>query len=171
MSHDDIIKWKHFQRNWPFARGIHRSPVNSPHKGQWRGALMFTLICARINGWVNNCEAGDFRRNLAHYDVIVMRWYYTLFSNISSNIHPHGTDNYLTHVTVVWHCVDITKLIMLSNGKGKLRSKPLFWFLNNIIRKRLVDIPLITKWNAYHTTYGVLGFCSNVVWSARILKC
>ena len=53
-SHDDVIKWKHFPRNWPFVWGIHRSPVNSPRKGQWRGALMFTLICARINGWVNN---------------------------------------------------------------------------------------------------------------------
>ena len=70
--HDDVIKWKHFPRNWPFVRGIHRSPVNSPHKGQWRGALMFTLICARINGWVNNREAGDLRRYRAHYDVIVM---------------------------------------------------------------------------------------------------
>ena len=49
-----------------------RSPVNSPHKGQWRGALMFSLICARINGWVNNGEAGDLRRHRAHYDVIVM---------------------------------------------------------------------------------------------------
>ena len=71
--HDDVIKWKHFLRNWPFVRGIHRSPVNSPHKGQWRGALMFTLICARINGWVNTREAGDLRRYLPHYDVIVMR--------------------------------------------------------------------------------------------------
>ena len=72
VTHDDVIKWKHFPRHWPFVRGIHRSPVNSPHKGQWRGALMFTLICARINSWVNNCEAGDLRRNRAHYDVIVM---------------------------------------------------------------------------------------------------
>ena len=23
--HDDAIKWKHFPRNWPFVRGIHRS--------------------------------------------------------------------------------------------------------------------------------------------------
>ena len=53
-------------------RGIHRSRVNSPHKGQWRGALMFSLICARINASVNNGEAGDFRRNHVHYDVIVM---------------------------------------------------------------------------------------------------
>ena len=50
----------------------YRSPVNSPHNGQWRGALMFTLICARINGWVNNHEVGNSRRHRAHYDVIVM---------------------------------------------------------------------------------------------------
>ena len=60
--YDDVIKWKHFPRNWLFVRGIHRSPVNSQHKGQWRGALM--------NGWVNN--RGDLRRHRAHYDVTVM---------------------------------------------------------------------------------------------------
>ena len=57
--YDDVIKWKHFPRYWPFVRGIHRSPVNSLHKGQWRGALMFSLICVWINGWVNNRGAGD----------------------------------------------------------------------------------------------------------------
>ena len=54
---------------------IHRSPVNSPHKGQWRGALMFSLICVWINSWINNRDAGDFRRYRAHYDVIGMgKW-------------------------------------------------------------------------------------------------
>ena len=72
MKHDDVIKWKHFPRYWPFVREIHRSPVNSPHKGQWRGALMFCLICVWINGWVNNWETGDLRCYRAHYDVIVM---------------------------------------------------------------------------------------------------
>ena len=72
-EHDDVIKWKHFPRNWPFVRGIHRSPVNSPHKGQWCGALMFPLICVGINDWVNNGEAGDLRRYRVHYDVIVMK--------------------------------------------------------------------------------------------------
>ena len=51
----------------------HRSPVNSPHKGQWRGALMFSLICAWINGWVNNREAGDLRSRSALCSVIVRR--------------------------------------------------------------------------------------------------
>ena len=72
--HDGVIKWKHFPRCWPFVCGIHRSPVNSPHTGQWRGALMFSLICAWINGWVNNSETGDSKRHRAHYDVIVMVW-------------------------------------------------------------------------------------------------
>ena len=58
-TNDDVIKWKHFPRYWPFVRGIHRSPVNSLHKGQWSGALMFSLICTWINAWVNNPEAGD----------------------------------------------------------------------------------------------------------------
>ena len=70
--HDDVIKWKHFPRDWPFMRGIHRSPMNSPHKGQCRGALMFSLICVWINGWVNNRKAGDLKRYLAHHDVSVM---------------------------------------------------------------------------------------------------
>ena len=72
INHDDVIKWKHFPSYWPFVRGIHRSPVNSPHKGQWRGALMFSLICVWINGWVNNRQAGDLRRYRAHSDVTVM---------------------------------------------------------------------------------------------------
>ena len=70
--HDDVIKWKHFPRDWPFVRGIHRSPMKSPHKGKRRGALMFSLICVWINDWVNNREAGDLRRYCANYDVIVM---------------------------------------------------------------------------------------------------
>ena len=68
--HYNVIKWKHFPRYWPFVRGIHRSPVNSPHKCQWRGALKFSLICVWINDWGNNREVDDLRRG--HYDVIVM---------------------------------------------------------------------------------------------------
>ena len=46
--------------------------MNSPHKGQWRRALIFSLICVWINGWVNNREAGDLRCYRVHYEVIVM---------------------------------------------------------------------------------------------------
>ena len=72
LAHDDVIKWKHFPRHWPFVREIYRWPVNSPHKGQWQGPLMFSLVCAWIKGWVNTREAVDLRRYRAHYDVTVM---------------------------------------------------------------------------------------------------
>ena len=51
-NHDDVIKWKHFPRYWPFVRGIHQSPVNSPHKGQWRGALV-VFFYPRLNKWLS----------------------------------------------------------------------------------------------------------------------
>ena len=96
IEHDDVIKWNHFPRYWPFVRGIHRYPVNSPHKSQWRGALIFSLISALIKGWVNNGDAGDLGSYRAHYDVIVMsqsnlvngepRWRYILPSNVSAMI-------------------------------------------------------------------------------------
>ena len=39
--HDDVIKQEHFPRHWPFVRGLHQSPVNSPHRGQWRELWCF----------------------------------------------------------------------------------------------------------------------------------
>ena len=73
--HDNVIKWKHFPRYWTFVWGIHRSSVNYPYKGQWRGAWMFSLIYAWTNDWVNNRDAGDLRRRLTHYDVSLILKY------------------------------------------------------------------------------------------------
>ena len=66
--------WRHQMEPFSALLAIcaRNSPVNYPHKGQWRGALMFSLICAWLNGCVSNREAGDLRRFRAHYDVIVM---------------------------------------------------------------------------------------------------
>ena len=91
LVHDDVMKWRHFP-HWPFVRGIHRSPVNFLHKGQWGGALMFSLICAWTNGRLNNRYSGDLRRHQSHYDVTVMyqmvcMWviYLRLHNRISSS--------------------------------------------------------------------------------------
>ena len=109
MMHDDVIKWKHFTRYWPFVRGIHRSPVKSPHKGQWRGALMFSLICAWINGWVNNREAGDLRRHRTHYDVTVM--FLSIYSVDNPQISPRVTEIITTKQkqnTMLCRCLVVT---------------------------------------------------------------
>ena len=68
-TNDDVIQWKHFPRYWPFVRGIRWIPHTKARDPE----LWFSLICAWINGWVNNSEAGDLRRHRAYYDVIVMQ--------------------------------------------------------------------------------------------------
>ena len=101
-----ISWWRHqmetFSALLALCAGILWSPVNSPQKGQWSGALMFSLICTWINSWVNNREAGDLRHHRAHYDIIVMffvqtprKWgvfqtwvraWYTLWSGVDGNL-------------------------------------------------------------------------------------
>ena len=62
--------------------GEFTGPGEFPTQGQWRGALIFSLICVWLNGWVNNCEAGDLRRHRGHYDVNVMVYHW-------STLHPY----------------------------------------------------------------------------------
>ena len=107
--HDDVIKWKHYLRYWPFVRGIHRPPVNSPHKCQWRGALVFSFIYTRINGWENNRKAGDLRRHRDHYDVIVMQYGIRYILGIMHMVHP------LMCFVVVW-----TETIIMTSSNGNI---------------------------------------------------
>ena len=81
--HDDVIRWRHFPRNWPFVRGIHRSRWIPHTKASDAELWCFSLICVWINGWVNNRQAGDVRRYRGHYDVIVMNLTYQPFPLLS----------------------------------------------------------------------------------------
>ena len=67
--------WRHQMETFSALLALSPGPVNSPHKGQWRGALMFSLIYAWINDWVNNREADDLRPHRAYYGVTVMDCY------------------------------------------------------------------------------------------------
>ena len=111
--HGDVIKWKYLPRYWPFVRGIHRSPVDFPHKGQWRGVLMFSLICACTNGWANNRDAGYLRRHRAHYDVTVMNISNNMCSLlISLNFVAKGPidNNHALVYIIAWHRIGDTPL-------------------------------------------------------------
>ena len=80
-------------------------PVNSPHKGQWHRALIFSLICIWINDWVNNREAGDFRCYHAHYDVTLMPitwWTKKTFDALQ---------------IVSWKCQNFTKIFLSFSTK------------------------------------------------------
>ena len=69
--------WRHQMETFSSLLAI--CAGNSPVTGEFpaqrpvtRSFDVFFYICARINGWVNNGEAGDLRRYCAHYDVTVM---------------------------------------------------------------------------------------------------
>ena len=109
------------------VRGIHRSPVNSPHKGQWRGALMFSLICAWINGWVNNREAGDLSRHHAHYDVIamIMIFIFILLLKMLSFVHDHnlGGDGATGRRRILTSSQKLSLHNMVATWHGQLSNK------------------------------------------------
>ena len=126
-SRDDVIKWKYFPRYWPFVRGIHRSPVDSPHNSQWRGALALSWIRAWTNGWANKRVACVLKRHRAHYDVTV-----TIFS-----LFPKCDDNYKNRVKLENHCYDrndtdgVSGLYKVSEHPSCCRiSAPVRWRLS-----------------------------------------
>ena len=127
-SHNDVIKWKHFPRHWPFVRGIHLFLVNSLHKGQWRGALMFSLICAWVKGWVNNREAGDLRCHSAHYDVNVMIFCHPNFLHLQfqSDGNPY---------LMKW---SLKTFGMCHNSCAFVACVKYFWWLNSQSQQKLV---------------------------------
>ena len=95
LSDDDVIKWKQFRVTGPLCGN---SPVNSPHKGQWRGALMFSLIFTWTNGGVNNRNACDLRRHRTHYDVTVMsdeKWWHPMQTDTVGVITQAGALSHL----------------------------------------------------------------------------
>ena len=125
-------------------------PVNSPHKGQWRGALMFSLICVRINGWVNNREDGDLGRYRAHSDVIVM-YHKRLMSRWCPSLGKH------------------VALILISTNQLVHRhahgSTILSWFIHNYGPFKLV---FLRKGNTCVARNGLWGHKPSVRWIPRL---
>ena len=101
-----------FRVTGPLCEGIHRSPVNSPHKSQWRGALMFSLIYAWLNACVNNREAGDLRRYRAHYDITVM--HFAFIQSYIVTIHYYLWIHVVIVITVVFSCRSCSVIINIT---------------------------------------------------------
>ena len=70
--------WRHqmetFSALLALCEGNPPVTVVSPHKSQWRGALMFSLIWTNV--WANNPDAGDLRGRRSYYDAtcMVLAW-------------------------------------------------------------------------------------------------
>ena len=156
-NHDDVIKWKHFPRYWPFVRETHGSPVNSPRKGQWRGALMFSLIRAWTNSWVNNGDTCDLS-HCAHCYVGVM-------VSKASHCPACRTSLIATKFWVVVIC-PIIKCLTVLEFSFILFDLCLFITILNFI---LNYVPIVTFWIfTYHKIWFLLIiFC--FIWNYWII--
>ena len=143
--HGDVIKWKHFPRHWLLVRGIHRWPVNSPHRGQWHGALMFSLICERLSkqswGWWFETPSHSLWR---HYNVypgleVTEARQCTFTFIIRSKVPCDGIrlDWYRRHIVRPWG----RALGCLLGVRGSL-----FWFYHRLILQcRVILNHIITR--------------------------
>ena len=94
----------------------------------------FLLICAWINGWVNNREAGDLRRHHTHYDVTVME----------------GNGSPITVVIIrsdiTWHCIqhNSCKYSVISIEFQLRLWRPRHWKPTNVM------MPTSSLWQSWH---------------------
>ena len=97
--------WRHQMETFSalLAICVGNSLVPGEFPTQRHGALMFTLICAQINGWVNNREAGDLRCHRAYYDVIVM-WGHSVSDTLElCNMEPQAMLCWHLHGSFIWY--------------------------------------------------------------------
>ena len=121
-----------FSRYWPFVG-------NSPVPGQWRGALMFSLICAWINAWVKIREAGDLRRNRAHYDVTLM--FIIIYRCFQCCFHVNSTTEILFKYqrkldNLCWRNIDtkeVQRFQMMYTGCYKILDRHASWFFRKSV--------------------------------------
>ena len=137
--------WRHqmetFSALLAFVRGIHRSPVNSPHKGQWRGALMFSLICAWMNACVNR-DAGDLRCHRAHYDITVMIFQIT------------KCEQYI--YIYVCMCINLRMYRVAASSSSHA------WFLNQPVFLDKYVFPLCRNWSIIMQKIPFHGCCFKI---------
>ena len=147
-------------------------PVNSPHKSQWHGALMFTLICARMNGWVNNRDAGDLRRYLPP-PMTSSQW--TISTRRRPSREPNNELQYFIW-NIAWHCLNPAN----SRPEGSFDrrdstesypSHPFSWPTTLTSRNRLVQSCMkcickaIPYWNPFRPLRQIGAICFKIAYS------
>ena len=119
------MKWKHFPRNWPFVRGIHRSPVNSPHKGQWRGALMFSLLFSLLLCKVPRDQYFSYLFFFYVFRPGMSNLVSRCQSKKTHRVYKDVTTDMKPYLSYTWYAVKTTKIWQLLLNKKSIKS-PMF---------------------------------------------
>ena len=122
LNHDDVIKWKHFPRYWPFVRGIHRWIPRT--KASDAELWCFIWSAPWINGWVSNREAGDLKRLRIGYADPAKKWLgWNKTSYIYSKSLWHGSAPFYLLWSTLKHCFQLCDTYIISHACGVLKHK------------------------------------------------
>ena len=133
------------------------------HKGQWRGALMFSLIGTWTSGWVYNRYAGDLRRHRAHYDVIVM-WVRRVIIMSSHETHSASLAVDYPHNKLVMRSCDGVFVVILSKLLNKqLRGQ---WFRKS--QQRSYDVTIM--YHILHSKFAKLPIMFFLNWVRPVVS-
>ena len=163
--YDDVIKWKHFSRYWPFVWGIHRLLVNSPHKGQWRGALMFSLICTWTNSWVKKSRRRWFETTWRwlwrHYNEIRNEKDYSLSSKSIYTV------AFATCLTTFFSMVQIGQIVQLLTHWGRYKMAAISQTIlsNSFSWMKMLEFRLKFHRNLFHRVqFTIFQHCLKQWW-------
>ena len=152
--------WRHqmdtFSALLAFCAGIHRSPVNSPHKGQWRGALMFSLICAWTNSWENNGNASDFRCHRSHDHVIVMQDVANDYNRSQVFLRCNVYDISIDNIASWWRIYAFGGVINDSDNNFHLSRTHAN--LTSIIASSIFTVTMFTTCNSCHYSFCLVNY-------------
>ena len=147
------------------------SPVTGEFPAQMPVTRSFDFFFdLRINGWVNNHEAGVLRRNHAHYDVIVITSQVCNRSslvNIQVNRLPSHVE--LSQKTVKWLGGKISSDFGFNIGDSKValiqisrKKYHLVYREYMVASPRLSDVPEMAKVNSEKLWYSYQGIIPNL---------
>ena len=113
------------------------------------GALLFSLICVWTDGWANNGDACDLRRNGAHYDVTVM-----VFGDMCGNVTDmqcnHSVSSLSSLARQIHYCFQ--EVLWTHNATANV----LFWHENYVMRY------IVTNRLVYYTILYAIPFLVNI---------
>ena len=100
-----MMTWKPLQHYWPFVKGNpHGNWWIPPSKGQWYGALLFSLLLSCASCWTYSLVASDLRCCEAHL-TSMWWWWLEFYSKHYSDVLISMMASQITSLTIVYPTV------------------------------------------------------------------
>ena len=166
-SHDDVIKWRHYPRYWPFVREIHRSPVNSLTKASDAEFDVFFDLCLNKQlseqsrrWWFETLWHPLWRQynaNFLHDPPWISPWIKSISNELDITFHVIDQNCLVIVTSSAIDCdvINIMKTGRVIHGDDVWRSSFLSSFMSSLYRVRN-KIMRVLSWKIVYALSRVL---------------